>query len=367
MSDDYGLAHVSPDTPIPAPPLDYQPHAPRAYRPRIGLIGCGGISAHHLSAYRGAGYEVAALCDTNISRARERQARFYPEAALTDDHRALLRRDDIDVVDIATHPAERLPLIEAALRARKHVLSQKPFVLDLDAGERLADLADQQGVRLAVNQNGRWAPHFAWLRAALRAGLIGDLASAAFSVHWDHSWVIDTPFNNIHDLVLYDFAIHWFDIVTCFFGAAQPERVFASTTRAGAQRAKPPLLAHALVDYPGAQASLVFDATTVYGQQDRTLLAGTLGSVLSCGPSLSEQTVTLHTARGTATPALEGTWFPDGFRGSMGELLCAIEDNRAPDNNARDNLRSLALAFAAIQSAHTGTVCTPGTVRRLPE
>jgi predicted dehydrogenase len=44
------------------------------------------------------------------------------------------------------------------LRAKKHVLSQKPFVLDLDTGARLADLADEMGVKFAVNQNGRWAP-----------------------------------------------------------------------------------------------------------------------------------------------------------------------------------------------------------------
>jgi predicted dehydrogenase len=46
---------------------------------------------------------------------------------------------DIEVVDIATHPADRVPLLHAALNARKHVLSQKPFVLDLDEGERLVD------------------------------------------------------------------------------------------------------------------------------------------------------------------------------------------------------------------------------------
>ena len=50
-------------------------------------------------------------------------------------------------------------MIETALAAGKHVLSQKPFVLDLDDGTRLADLADESGVVLAVNQNGRWAPH----------------------------------------------------------------------------------------------------------------------------------------------------------------------------------------------------------------
>jgi hypothetical protein len=49
----------------------------------------------------------------------------------------------------------------------------------------------------------------------------------------------------------------------------------------------------------------------------------------------------------------------------MSELLCAIEEDRAPLNNARDNLQSLALCFAAIASANANAPQTPGVVRRL--
>ena len=130
---DYGLSPDSRRTAAPAPALDYQPRDPRGFRPSIGLIGCGGISEHHLKAYRRAGYRVAALCDRAESKALARRKEFYPKADVYADYRELLRRDDIEVVDITTHPAEREPIIEDALRARKHVLSQKPFVLDLDS------------------------------------------------------------------------------------------------------------------------------------------------------------------------------------------------------------------------------------------
>lgn len=364
--DEYGKSSLPSTTQIAAPELSYLPRDPHHYRPSIGLIGCGGIAAYHLAAYRDAGYNVVALCDTHADRARVRQASYYPEADVYTDYRDVLRRDDIEVIDIATHPSQRVPIIEAALVARKHVLSQKPFVLDLDFGERMVALADRQGVQLAVNQNGRWAPHFAYLRGAVRSGLLGKLASAQLAVHWDHSWVIDTPFNDIHDLVLYDFAIHWFDIVSCFFGDRQPDRVFASTARAADQLARPPMLAQVLIDYPQAQANLSFNATVVYGQEDRTFLAGTNGSATSIGPSLSEQTVTVYTPTGYGSPPLEGTWFHNGFHGTMAELLCAIEEGREPTNSARNNLSSLALAFAAIASAHEGAPKVPGEVRRLP-
>ena len=48
--------------------------------------------------------------------------------------RAAQARDDIEVVDITTHPPDRPALIADAIEAGKHVLSQKPFVLDLDEG-----------------------------------------------------------------------------------------------------------------------------------------------------------------------------------------------------------------------------------------
>ena len=71
----------------------------------------------------------------------------------------------------------------AEIRAGKHVLSQKPFVLDLDTGDRLASLADERDCRLAVNQNARWAPHFSYMRQAVASGLIGEIQAVHFAVH----------------------------------------------------------------------------------------------------------------------------------------------------------------------------------------
>jgi predicted dehydrogenase len=350
---------------IEAPSLPYLPRNPSAYRPAIGLIGCGGIAPYHLRAYRNAGYRVLALCDRTAAKADELRVAHCPEATVYTDYRDLIRRDDIEVLDVATHPPERVPIIEKALRARKHVLSQKPFVLDLDAGERLADLADHNNVLLAVNQNGRWAPHFAYIRETIRAGLLGDVASVNLSVHWDHNWTADTPFNNLRHLILYDFAVHWFDIVTCFMGDKVPKRVFASVARTPHQRTAPPLLANVAIEYDGGLAAIAFNADTRHGARDQTMVSGHLGTALSTGPDLNTQSVTITTDAGRATPVLEGDWFTNGFHGTMAELLCAIEEARQPYHCARHNLRSIALCFAAIQSADTGEPVVPGAIRKI--
>jgi len=349
---------------VPAPDLPYRPPMPRSYRPRIGVIGAGGIVSAHLDAYRTAGWEVAAICNRTLAKAEAKAAEFAPKARVTDRWEEVLSDPAIDVVDITPHPADRLPILEAALKAGKHVLSQKPFVLDLAEGRRLVALARENGVKLAVNQNGRWAPHLAYMREAVRAGLIGEVISAHVSIHWNHGWIAGTPFETMEDVILYDFGIHWFDFLRSITGA-RAQSVFATAARATGQAAAAPLLAQVLVQMEGGQASLVFDGGTPFGSRDTTFIAGTKGSLQSDGPDLGQQSVILTTAEGVARPKLSGTWFNDGFRGAMGALLVAIEDGGEPANGAEENLDSLALAFAAIQSRRTGQPVEIGTVSRL--
>ncbi len=126
-------------------------------------------------------------------------------------------------------------IIADALKAGKHVLSQKPFVVDLDVGERLADLADRCGLKLAVNQNGRWAPHFSFMRQAVATGLLGDVTAVHLSVHWDHGWVKNTEFEKVKHLILFDFGIHWFDILACFMARQRAEQVYATAAQSQAR------------------------------------------------------------------------------------------------------------------------------------
>ncbi len=347
-----------------APDLPYRPPIPKGPAQKIGLIGAGGIAASHLDAYRTAGWDVTWICNRTLSKAEARAAEFSPLSRATDDWREVLDDPEVGIVDVTPHPADRMPVIEAAIEAGKHVLSQKPFVLDLDEGDRLVRLAADRGVKLAVNQNGRWAPHMAYMREVVRAGIIGELVSAHTLVHWNHGWVEGTPFDRIEDLILYDFGIHWFDFVTSVVGD-RARSVFATSAYALGQTANAPLLAQAVVRLDGGQASFVFDGSVPYGPRDTSYVSGTEGSVMSDGPDLGNQAVTLTTSEGVAHPILEGEWFNDGFRGAMGELICAIEEDREPLNGASENLKSLELAFAAIRSRVTGDEVEVGAVRRI--
>lgn len=364
-TESYGLSTEMPTGRVTAPDVRWRFRQPKNRARGIGLVGCGGISEQHLSAYRRGGFRVVALCDRNPEKMEQRRRDYYPEARLYGSPRELLADPEVEVVDLTPHPSDRYQLMVQAVEAGKHVLSQKPFVTDLTVGEELVQLAREAGVKLAVNQNGRFAPHFAFARAALSAGHLGELSSVSFQLGFDHNWTADTPFNEIHHLILYDFAIHWFDMAQALAGHPASS-VMARVKRSPSQRAAPPLLAHAIIDYPHAQVSMAINGDTRFGQRDRTVITGTAGTLVSDGPNLNEQLVTLHSQAGWSRPELTGAWFNDGFLGAMSELLYAVDTGSEPSNGAEENLQSLALCFAAIASADSNEPVQPGTVRRLP-
>ncbi len=365
--DDYGLSAAKEVVEINPPKVNYRPRVPKSYRPKIAMIGTGGISEFHLKAYRKCGYEVAAFASRTRSKAEAKRDEFFPEAEVYDDYHAILERKDIEVLDITPHPADRIPIVKEALKAGKHVLSQKPFVLDLSDGEELIRIAEENGVKLAVNQNGRWAPHFSYLRNAVAEGVIGRVTSLDFNLQWDQTWIKGTSeFESIHHLILFDFAVHWFDIASQIMAGQEPTRVLASVVHYAEQVYQPPALAAVIIEYPGAQVRFSFNAHTTLGEEDVTTVVGTEGTLRSRGPGLNEQSeMEVYLKGGCCRVPLESCWFDAGFEGAMGELLCAIEEGRDPNNSATSNLKSLELCFAALASADTGQPVKVGSVRKV--
>ena len=192
-SADYALTAKAAQATKP-PDLPYLPPMPRDRSPGIGLVGAGGISAAHLDAYRAHGLNVVAICSRDLDRAKERRDAFFPDAEASNDFEQMLGDKRIKVLDITTHPGPRIELMRRALSAGKHVLSQKPFVTELSIGEALIGEAERRGLKLAVNQNGRWAPHLAYLREAVRAGLLGEVTAVHVAIHWNHNWIAGTAF-----------------------------------------------------------------------------------------------------------------------------------------------------------------------------
>lgn len=342
------MTEISPDLHVA-----YQPRLPSTYRPGIGIIGCGGIVRNaHLPAYKKYGLQVVGVYDISAEAMHMAQKQFGIEYVFQ-SLEELLACQEIEVVDIGTHPAQRAALIERALDAGKHVLSQKPFALDLVTARRLTEQAQGRGLKLAVNQNGRWAPPWRVATLLVQQGVIGEVLAVTHLFETNFSWVTRPDFDTMPHWLLYDYAIHWIDISRCWLEGAQATVVRAREYRPPNEPDERQASWGGWMEVSylnGADAHIRSIGGAHTKREGHPFwIHGSRGTIR--GSALGQDFVELERDGLVSRYQLEGNWFPDGFAGTMGELLCAIAEEREPYNSAHHNLLTLEFTLAACRSA----------------
>jgi predicted dehydrogenase len=120
---------------------------------------------------------LAAICGRDKAAA-EAAADRLGWASVETDWRALIARDDIQLIDISAPGDMHAPIAIAALQAGKHVLCEKPLANTLAEAEAMAAAADaaySSGARAMVGFNYRRVPALALARRLVEEGRIGTL------------------------------------------------------------------------------------------------------------------------------------------------------------------------------------------------
>lgn len=154
---------------------------------KVAIVGLG-IGAMHLKAWRDLAdrFQVTAVVDPNAERVAQAQEGGGIEAL---EFEAMLARPDIDVVDICTPPALHAPMIEAALKAGKHVVCEKPLLNSLADCDRIAAIAKDSGRALMPVFQYRFGNGFRRLRALIDSGAAGKLFLASIETAWSRDSV----------------------------------------------------------------------------------------------------------------------------------------------------------------------------------
>ncbi len=153
-------------------------------RLRVALVGAG-IQSRHLAGYRWLPelFEAKALCSLDAVRGRALCDEFdVPE--YTQSFEALLERDDIDVIDIATPPSLHFEHSRRAILAGKHVICEKPLfgsVAEVDEMEALVAGGDRRFMPIFQYRFGMGLQK---LRHLVAEGLAGKPFMTTIETHW---------------------------------------------------------------------------------------------------------------------------------------------------------------------------------------
>ena len=358
---------LSPDDYLPAPP---PPDIVERYG--IAIVGCGGVAqGAHLPAYRQFGYRVVAACDIVEEKASQAASEFAIHFWSTNIE-DVLERDEVDIVDLAVAPAQRLELVEKIAAAGKHVLSQKPLAESLADAERIVDVCREAGVTLMVNQQARWAPYHRAMKVLIDRGVFGHLYSVVH-VHRQFQDNPGSPWLTFPDETIVENGIHYVDLARYFTGRT-PVRVKATTTFVPGQHARDPMIYSILCEYEpnDLMTTLHFNniATGLHHSPYLWYVDGTEASAsivrygaMSRAPA--QLTVSLNGKRDHKQVIdIQGLWQPEAWGGSMGEMLMALAHGREPECSGRDNLNSVRMTHAAVESSRSGgTIEIPSAMR----
>lgn len=148
----------------------------------IAMIGHAFMGRAHSNAYRQVNHffdlplQVVpkVIVGRDQKRAAAAAAKLGFETA-TADLDAVLADPDIHVVDVATPNDSHHPIAMQALRAKKHVLCEKPLAMTFSQAKGMAQLAKKQKVRVGLWHNYRRAPATALAQRMVARGDIGDV------------------------------------------------------------------------------------------------------------------------------------------------------------------------------------------------
>jgi len=277
---------------------------------RVGLIGAGTIAfSAHLPAMRKLrdSMTLVAVADIREENAA-RAAREYGAEAHYADYRDLLRRDDLDFVDICTPEFLHAEQTEAAAAAGLHVICEKPMASTVAEADRMIAACDRAGVQLMIAHSRRFTGRYKQIRAAIDRGDIGEvryvrenerrprsmydslgLATGYWTPEEGRPWLTMAKYSQGAALTN---AVHETDLARWFAGV-DPVSIYAEAriTEPGAEA--PDMLTYTIEFRNGAVAAaeIVNQLPRGYPYFHMMEVAGTRGRVRATDPSMSPFTV----------------------------------------------------------------------------
>ena len=142
----------------------------------VGVFGIGWVAGEHIKAYmQNPHMEVRALASRRKESALAKKDELGLDCDILDDYESLLKRDDIDIIDLCTPNVLHAQETIDAASAGKHVVIEKPIAMNIEELEAARDAVVEAGVKSQVGFVSRWNPHVCSIRSMIEKGGLGEI------------------------------------------------------------------------------------------------------------------------------------------------------------------------------------------------
>ena len=339
---------------------------------RIAVIGNGNIANAHVQAYlKQAGRcEIIALADIVPGKAAKMAEQYGLRADCYEDYLEILKRGDIDLVDVCTPPFMHAKISIDALRSGCNVVCEKPMAASLEECDAMIKARDESGKMLSIIAQNRFRKPIRDLKALLDSGMAGKVRHVQVDSFWWRG-------HNYYDLwwrgtwekegggCTLNHAVHHIDMLCWMMGL--PEKVTSILANVGHDNAEVEDLSASILQYPGALGQLT--ASVVHHGEEQQVVFQCEKARISAPfhvyasvqkpngfPIRNEELEKELTAFVDALPELK--WI--GHDGQLENVLTAIETGAAPAVTAEEGRRTIELITAIFKAGALGeTVSLP--------
>ncbi len=323
------------------------------------VIGAGGMSHAWFSVLEKEGIEVVGVVDINVDAAKDKIAQFNLQAIASSDLKSALDDTKPDFVVDVTIPDAHCEVTCTALQAGCHVIGEKPMANSMDEARRMVKTAEETGLMYMVGQSRRWDAKHDTIRLTVESGEFGSITTA------NCDFYIGAHFGGFRDempspLIL-DMAIHHFDLVR-FMTGLDPVAVYAHEFNPKGSWYKGDVAASCIFEmtdgvvftYRGSWCAegchtswngdwrIIGDLGTLIYEHDND----PRGQVVTSDEGFTRQ---LADAQITQSNLEFGAQ-----HGALREMLDFLRTGKKPQTECHDNIKSLAMVFAAMESSKKG-------------
>jgi predicted dehydrogenase len=339
----------------------------------FGFIGAGAIAHFHAKAVAASrGGALIGVASRSLGSARAFAAEHGIGFA-TDDVKELLKQPGLDAVCITTPSALHLEPALAAIRARKHLMIEKPIDSTVEGTDHILDEAARAGVRVGSIFQARFGDAARQLKSAIDAGRFGRMVLASCYVKWNRTTGYYTGWKGrlAEDGggVIMNQAIHGVDLLQWFAG--MPVEVFAWATQRVHRIESEDTCVAALKFADGAFGTIEGTTATWPGWSRRIEICGEHGSAVMEDDDISRWDFRVELPEDPKIRALrESTTMGSGaaapmnikFEGHLRQIqdfIDGIRENRPFFIEGAEARKAVALVRAIYDSAATGRPVRP--------
>src|SRR5882724_264614 len=309
--------------------LNCKPALPDARFPVV-ILGAGGIVKDaHLPAYRLAGFPVDSLTDQILERAQSLAAAYGVKKVFRTASEAVASAPSNAVFDIAL-PASVFAETLRQLPDGAHVLIQKPMGETLAQAKEILAVCREKKLNAAVNCQLRCAPFVLAARQIVESGVIGELVDMEMRLTCFTPWQLFPFLRGLPRMEIVYHSVHYVDLIRSFLG--QPSKMQALTLPHPNSPGLASTRSAIIMEYKsGARATITTNHEHNFGARHHESYLkweGTKGAIWARVGLLMDYPkgagdVFEYCIREESrqpewkTVALEGSWFPEAFIGTM--------------------------------------------------